>query len=152
MGKEYGVVVCTNCRNARTVDLSKKTTKCNYCGKRLKIEKLRIIHRTTSQEEAAEMIGEVNAKIRGGELLVMEEKEESIYSKAVKEGKNGNSERERLTIMARVLTEEMDSFDLDDIEKLQERSSFDSLDEMVEKFRKLDEVYEPERGRFKAIM
>ncbi len=61
----YGVIVCPNCKKAKGVLLSNKTSRCARCGKILKINKLKIFHETNSTEEMQNAIGLLNAKLDG---------------------------------------------------------------------------------------
>lgn len=45
------------------VDLSSKTTKCIYCGKTLKMKKLKIFYQTESREKLGKAIGSINSKL-----------------------------------------------------------------------------------------
>ena len=58
----YGVVVCSNCKMAKGIILTNKTTRCNRCGKLLNLKKTRIFLKTDSEEELRYSIGKVNKK------------------------------------------------------------------------------------------
>ena len=62
---KYGIVVCPSCKMAKGVDLSFKTTKCIRCGKILKINKIKILHKCDSERELRYFLGLINAKING---------------------------------------------------------------------------------------
>ncbi|MFP4052184.1 MAG: DUF5817 domain-containing protein [Thermoplasmata archaeon] len=152
MNKEYGIIVCTNCKFAKVVDLSNKSTKCNHCGKNLKISKMKIHYKTDSQSEASWAVGRINAKVRGKEFDVEEEKKEKDpYSLALEESKHGSNKKERLEIMCRVLTDEIGKIDREDLKKLSEKGDLGDVDDLIESIRKLEDVYEPEHGIFKSV-
>jgi len=152
MSEKYGIIVCTNCRFAKVVDLSNKSTKCNHCGKNLKIKKMKIHYKTNSQSEASWAVGRINAKMKGEEFnLKDKEKEKDSYSKALEESSHGDNKKERLEIMCRVLSEELDGFNRDDLSKLSERGDLGDVDDLIEQIRKLEEVYEPEHEVFKTV-
>jgi len=60
-----GVIVCPQCKKAKSVDVTSKTTKCPHCGKLLHTEKLKIFYTTDSQQKAAAAIGQINAQMSG---------------------------------------------------------------------------------------
>jgi len=62
---KYGIIVCPNCKTAKIVDLSYKTSRCNSCNKLLKLAKLRVLYKSDSQQEIRSVIGEVNKKVSG---------------------------------------------------------------------------------------
>ncbi len=61
----FGIVVCPNCKKAKGVDLSKKTTKCIRCKKKLEINKLKIFYKTESREKLSNVLGLLNAELDG---------------------------------------------------------------------------------------
>ncbi len=63
MKDRYGVVVCPNCEMAKGIDLGKKTTKCQRCGKRWQIKELRILYKTNSARELPGAVAIINEKI-----------------------------------------------------------------------------------------
>lgn len=151
--KKYGIIVCQNCKYAKAVDLSNKTAKCSHCGKNLKIKKMKVYFESGSQKETSWAVGRLNAKLKKGELPEEEkETEKSPYMKAKEQASAGDNEKERIVIMARVLTREMGSFGIDDLEKICDIMGWGDVDDMIEKIRKLeDEIYEPKQNVFKAI-
>ena len=62
---KYGIIVCPNCKHAKCVILSFKTTRCNRCNKVLKLEKMRILHKTDSEQKIRQSLGLVNAELDG---------------------------------------------------------------------------------------
>ena len=151
-GKKYGIVVCPNCQNAKAVDLSNKSSKCSHCGKKLEISRLKIYYEAESQEEISWAVGQLNAKMRNKEIPKKDEQENvDVYSLALKEGYIGSNQREKLLSMSRVLTKKLDSFGREDIKKLAERGDIGDVDDIIEKLRKIDEIYEPEFEVFKAV-
>ncbi len=62
---KYGVIVCTKCKKAKGVDLSFKTTKCIRCNKVIKLDKVRILYKTNSEQKLRSYLGLVNADLDG---------------------------------------------------------------------------------------
>ncbi len=152
MKEEYGIIVCTDCKFAKVVDLDKKSTKCNHCGKNLKISKMKIHYKTNSQSEATWAVGRINAKIRGEEFDIDEsEEKKDAYSQALEESDHGSNKKERLEIMCRVLTDKIGKIDRDDLKTLSEKGDLGDVDDLIENIRKLEDVYEPENEVFKSV-
>jgi hypothetical protein len=62
---KYGIVICPICKTTKGISLSSKTTKCIKCGKLLKLDKIKILHKCNSERELRYFIGKQNAKING---------------------------------------------------------------------------------------
>lgn len=60
---KFGVVVCSKCNMAKGVNLSSKTTKCTRCGRVYRLEKLRILFKTDSEQKLTHAVGIVNKNI-----------------------------------------------------------------------------------------
>jgi hypothetical protein len=61
----FGIVVCPKCKKAKGINLSCKTTRCIGCGKLLMLEKLRILHKTDSEQKLRQTLGLINAEMNG---------------------------------------------------------------------------------------
>ncbi len=144
----YGIVVCTSCGFARAVDLRNKTTGCSHCKKILKLSKMRIYYRTDSMGELSWAVGRMNAKLSNSELPIFEEKASDIYGRIVTEIKSASTRRDRLLVVASMLTAEFGSFGEEELTLLSERVNLGEIGELKDEFRKLDEIYEPQEGRF----
>ncbi len=152
MSKErYGVIVCSDCQNARCVDLSNKTTTCNHCGNKMKIKRMNIYYMTRSQKEGAWAVRRLNEKLKGKEIPEEKKEPSDPYYKAIKESSQGKDEKERLLIMARVMTKELGEFGRGDIENLAEIGDLGDVDKLIEKIRKIDDIYEPKNETFKIV-
>ncbi len=149
---KYAIIVCSECKTPKTVLLTNKTTKCHQCGERLPLEKMKIHYQTDSKEEASWAIGRLNAEMSGGELPEKEEDEEKgPYVKASEEAEIADDEKERLDIISRVLSEELGSFRIDDVKKVYELLGRKDVDDLDEKMKKSEEIYEPEEGIFRSV-
>ncbi|MFO7792533.1 MAG: DUF1922 domain-containing protein [Candidatus Saliniplasma sp.] len=149
--ERYGIIVCPDCQNARSVDLSNKTASCNYCGNKMKIKKMNIYYQTNSQKEAVWAVQRLNEKLRGKEIPRKKNEPSDPYYMAIKKSDEGENKREKLLIMARVLTRELGEFGREDLEEISEKGDLGDADTMIEDIRKIDEVYEPEPEIFKSI-
>ncbi len=149
--ERYGIVVCTKCGLARAVDLKNKTTGCSHCGKRLTLSKMRLYYKTNSMSELTWAVGRMNARSAGSEIPEEQERETDTYGKIAKEVKEGGTRRERLLIMATMLTREFGSFGTEELERIKDVTDLGEPGEMVDDLRKLREIYEPEEGRFVMV-
>jgi len=61
MSKKYLVVVCPNCDDPRIIGDGQDTMKCFSCGKSHSVESLYAYHKTNDREEAAVVLGQMNA-------------------------------------------------------------------------------------------
>lgn len=146
------MVFCTKCRNAKGVDLTVNKSRCTRCGKLLSMDKLKVYHRSDSQKDVAIRVGVLNAKSHGIDIPEKEKKTISDpYARALRESIKGSNERERLLIIARILTMELGSFDKDDLESVIELMGVGDVDDMIASLKKIEEVYEPKEGTFKAL-
>ncbi len=149
---KYAVVVCSRCRRPKTALLTNKTTECHQCGKKLDLKKMKIHYQTGSKEEARWAIGRLNAKMNGGELPEKEHDEEKgPHVKASKEAEIADNERERLNIISRVLSEEQGSFTIKDVKRVYELLGRKVVDDLEEKLKRSEEIYEPEEGVFRSV-
>ena len=62
---KFGVIVCPQCKKAKGVILTSKTSRCTRCGKILKLEKIRIIYKTDSEHRLRHSLGLINAEMNG---------------------------------------------------------------------------------------
>jgi len=62
---KYGVIVCPKCKQVKGVDLSYKSTNCVKCGRNIKLDKVKILYETNSEEKLRHAIGLINADLDG---------------------------------------------------------------------------------------
>jgi len=60
--KQYGIIRCPHCKAAKIIDFSYKTITCHRCGKKIQTERIKLLHKTTSFNEAQQVIGIINAE------------------------------------------------------------------------------------------
>ncbi len=59
----FGVIVCPKCKKVKAVDLTYKSTRCFYCNKTIKFDKIKILYKSNSQEKIRYIIGKLNAEL-----------------------------------------------------------------------------------------
>ena len=62
---KFGVIVCPICKKAKGVNLSNKTTKCLYCGRIIRLDKVKILYKTESRQKLQNALGLINADMDG---------------------------------------------------------------------------------------
>jgi hypothetical protein len=62
----YVVIVCSRCRLARGAAETARTASCPKCGQKLRVPELRKYYRSESLDQVREAIGQLNARLKGG--------------------------------------------------------------------------------------
>jgi hypothetical protein len=62
---KYGIIVCPNCKKAKGIQLTNKTTRCGRCNKTINLEKVRILYETNVESDLRYKIGLINAELEG---------------------------------------------------------------------------------------
>ena len=57
---KYGIIVCSNCKKAKIVDLSFKTTKCFGCNRSIYLKRVKILKKSNSEIELRNELGKIN--------------------------------------------------------------------------------------------
>ena len=168
----FGVVVCKKCKFAKGVDLATSKTKCTRCGKSIDMKKAKVFAKTESQSELSALVGELNAKLKGGleeyhDLLV----EVDEASKKKKERHLSTSSDLHSTVAsrladvpgrtnkaveaARLLTQlgSSGTFSEDDLMSvlILSGSSAQDAGKYLKELFKGDMIYEPAPGRYKFL-
>ena len=78
----YVVIVCSRCRLARGAPETAKTATCPRCGRKLRVPKLRKYYRSESLDQLREAIGQLNARLKGGLDVYLEDLCSSVPEKA----------------------------------------------------------------------
>jgi len=77
----YVVIVCSRCRLARGASETAKTASCPRCGRKLRVPELRKYYRSESLDRLREAIGQLNARLKGGLDVYLEDVYESVAEK-----------------------------------------------------------------------
>lgn len=151
--EKFGVIVCTDCNRAKAADLSVEKTECPYCGTKLTVSEMKIYFESSSFKETKWAVGRINSKMEGIDEEIKDDEPTKLgpYAKAMTESSSADDEREKLTIIAQVLTQEIGKVGEKEISELAQRADLGTEEEIEKKLRRLDEVFEPENGVFKAV-
>jgi DNA-directed RNA polymerase subunit RPC12/RpoP len=69
----YVVIVCSRCRLARGAAETARTASCPNCGRKLQVGELRKYYRSESLDQIREAIGQLNARLKGGLDIYLED-------------------------------------------------------------------------------
>ena len=166
---KFGVVVCPKCRNAKGVNLDAKSSKCNRCNKSLNPRKLKVFYRTDTESDLIHGVARVNAEIHQGlseyeelvedvnrlkELKKKEQEPSDIYLRIALSAAEISDHKRRIEFIAIELASNLDGiFSETDLNKVLEKVNVEDADgkSCIGQLKKMDMIYEPERGRYKII-
>jgi hypothetical protein len=149
----YGVVVCPKCRRPRGVLLKAKTATCQ-CGKRLYVQRLRVLFTTEEPRELPEAIGRLRAKLSGH----LEEFEEAVRDPqwadvtvpSPTSGHGSERRRRQALEVLRSLSRERDGFRMADAEEALASLDLRAAD-VVDALLQEGLIYEVRRGRYRFV-
>jgi hypothetical protein len=64
---KFGVVQCSRCKTAKGIRLETKSTKCPKCGKKLDLNKTKLLCKVDNEKELASVVMRYNTRLEGGE-------------------------------------------------------------------------------------
>lgn len=74
----YVVIVCSRCRLARGAAETAKTASCPNCGRKLRVAEARKYFRSESLDQVREAIGQLNARLKGGLDIYLDDLYQSL--------------------------------------------------------------------------
>jgi hypothetical protein len=80
----YVVIVCSGCRLARGAAETAKTASCPKCGRKLRVAEVRKYFRSESLDQLREAIGQLNARLKGGLDIYLDDLYRSIPETSAK--------------------------------------------------------------------
>ena len=125
-GRMYAVVACPRCRKARVVEQGRRSASCGSCGRPLAVADLRVYHSGPALEEAQNAAGMLNAKLAGREKEFLaafvppaprEVRHDDPWNAAAAAARKAESESDRADAIARRLSQDLGTFDQDDLQK-----------------------------------
>ncbi|UCD92854.1 MAG: DUF1922 domain-containing protein [Methanobacteriota archaeon] len=153
----FGVVVCSRCKRARGVDLRSKTARCQ-CGNQIQLKEAKKFFESNDQREIASAVGKLNAELAGGteEWEKISGKSdtadtEDLYSEIVASASSVTNQKERLTIVVRGLTDALESFTIEDFEKVLNNLGIKKVEESLHLLLEENIIYEPRKDVFCAV-
>ena len=167
----YVVIVCSRCRLARGAAECAKTASCPNCGRKLQVGELRKYFRSESLDQLREAIGQLNARLKGGLDIYLEDLYASVPEKAPApkppadiEELKAQKDEERIRQMGRavpankldraiircimgrapVTSEEL-------LPQLPMKCTIEQLDKRLEALRRTGLLYEPRAGKYALV-
>jgi len=167
----YVVIACPRCRLARGAAETARTASCPSCGRKLLLSELRKYYRSESLDQLREAIGQLNARLKGGLDVYLEDLYASVPEKvpapkppADPDERLARKEDERIRQMGRAVpTNKLDraiilcmtgkgpatSEDL--LPLLSVKCTVEQLDKRLEALRRTGLLYEPSAGKYALV-
>lgn len=151
----FAVVVCPRCRTAKGVNLNNKTVMCR-CGKRLRIQELKIYQRASNYKELVDAVGKVNAYLRGAikeykDFFPTKSKPRDVYSRIASMARNARDRKEKIRVAVVELSKEFDLFSYEDLGKVLDKMGINGVERCLEDLLKENVIYEPRIGLYKMV-
>lgn len=163
----FGVVACPYCRRAKTFEVGRKTTQCAHCSKTLKLEHLRVFHRSDDLAEVQRAAGEMNARYGGLGATqefhrAMEEATERVreaglekdpWAPILRASRVESAEVPRADAIARALTARDGEWDEDVLAEAFALAGLkaEKAEAHLKRMLATNVAYEPRPGRYRAI-
>lgn len=164
----FAVVACPYCRRAKTFEVGRKTTQCAHCMKTLKLEHLKVFHRSDDLAEVQRAAGELNARYSGLGATqefhrAMEAAEEARgaapddrgdpWAPVVRAARVQSAEVPRADAIARALTERDGDWDDDLLAEAFAMAGLkpEKAEPHLKRMLATNVVYEPRPGRYRAV-
>lgn len=153
----YGVVVCPNCRKAKGVALSQKTTTC-ACGFEILVVPAKVRTRVATARELAPLVGRTNARLAGGTQAYERDaasprrrRSRDVYARVAAAATGAGDRAHRVRAAAMELTKELEVFSTEDWRRTLEGLGIPDPDERLEELLRDSTVFEPRAGFFRAV-
>lgn len=167
----YVVIVCSRCRLARGAAETAKTASCTNCGRKLFVAGLRKYYRSESLDQIREAIGQLNARLKGGLDVYLEDLYASVPDKplgpkppADPEELKAQKDDERVRQMGRAVpTNKLDRAIIlcmmgrgpatseEVLPHLPMKCTIEQLDKRLEALRRSGLLYEPRAGKYALV-
>lgn len=148
---KYGVVICPRCGRARGVEATRKTATCQ-CGRIIKVGRMKLQYPTDSPLELAEIVGKVNAALKGGEPMPKAKRRRKAdeYSAIYEKARGIKDPLERMRAVVSGLNSMKPVFDIEDVKRLAAIVGEESHEKFLARLMESGLVYEVAPGKFKA--
>jgi len=167
----YVVIVCSRCRLARGAAETARTASCPNCGRKLQLAELRKYYRSESLDQLREAIGQLNARLKGGLDVYLEDLYASVPEKAPApklpadpEELEAKKDEERIRQMGRAVpTNKLDRAIIlcmmgkgpttpeELLPRLSMKCTIEQLDKRLEALRRTGLLYEPRAGKYALV-
>jgi len=167
----YVVIVCSRCRLARGAAETARTASCPRCGRKLQLSDLRKYYRSESLDQLREAIGQLNARLKGGLDVYLEDLYASVPEKAPApkppadpEERKERKEDARIRQMGRAVpANKLDRAIIlcmmgrgpespeELLPRLPLKCTIEQLDKRLEALRRTGLLYEPRAGKYALV-
>ena len=167
----YVVIVCSRCRLARGAAETARTASCPNCGRKLQLSELRKYYRSESLDQLREAIGQLNARLKGGLDVYLEDLYASMPERvpaakphADPKEHQAQKEDERIRQMGRAVpTNKLDRAIIrcligrahatpeELLPLLPMKCTIEQLDKRLEALRRTGILYEPAAGKYALV-
>jgi len=126
------------------------------CGKRLRIEELKIYQKASNYKELVDAVGKVNAQLRGAmkeykDLFPPKSKPKDVYSRIASVASNARDRREKIRVAVLELSKEFGLFSCEDLRKVLDKMDINGVERCLEDLLKENLIYEPRIGLYKMV-
>ena len=164
---KFGVIQCSRCKTAKGIRLNTKSTKCPKCGKRMDLQKTKLLCKVDNEKELALVIMRYNTKLEGGEEVYAQDlsiaKGESLNSNAnvldiyeliAKRLSSIKARDEKILAAAKELCRVLGEFTEEDLGEVLKRIGLKGdvlLEKYIPKLMDNNVIYEPKRGVYRCL-
>lgn len=152
----YGVVVCSRCRNARAVDLGRKTARCQ-CGNTIELKEAKRFFESSNQREVAAAVAGLNAELKGGteewksSIGDLKKEAKDPYTRIVMNASAMSSQKEKLEAAVKGLTSAFGSFTKKELEKVLRSLGIKDVEERLQDMLRESIIFEPRKDVYRAV-
>lgn len=146
MSDMYGIVLCTSCKRKRIVSLSAERTVCPYCSKADAVGKMTVLFSDRSQSVVRDVFSSADSS-KYPEPRKRSENDHDPVSTLVYRYEHASGTFEKLTVLARGLTDIRNEFTELDVEELFPGKGEQMMKQMIS----ADIVIEIRFGWYKAL-
>lgn len=149
---KYGVIICPKCGKARGVESRRKTTTCQ-CGRKIILTRMKLQFPTDSPHELANIVGKVNASLKGGGPMPSAKKKRKTnsYTAISEKAKVTKDPLEKMRLIVAELAAQKSELDADDFKQVATMIGKENLEDLIVRLLDLGIIYEIGPGKFKAV-
>lgn len=164
--EKFGVIICPRCRWAKGVRLDTKSSKCTSCGYSIELKGEKTLLKTNHQKELSEAVGQVNAQLKQGlevyldDLASLEHKKENkpehgskhdILDYIVSSANKVKNQEQRILCMLKMMKDNSEEFEEEDLKYLLAELGVKNIEKTIETLISKNLIYQPKAGIFRCL-
>ncbi len=164
--EKFGVITCPRCGWAKGVRLDTKSSKCGSCGYNIELKRTKILFKTNHQKELSEAVGQVNAQLKQGlevyldDLASLEDNKEKKHEHGSKHdildyiassANKVKGQEHRILYMLRMMKDTSEEIEEDDLKYLLAELGVKDIEKAVETLISKSLIYQPRAGVFRCL-